>query len=134
MWEKYAEEVGFVPFAKDTIRQTFDKLEEKEILEIASAIGETTMKELILLRFNKISFDNMIVFLETVFSRYGTVRHDIDGTLHHFQVYHGISIKFSKFLAEIIRATSKDLSYKFRILDIDANILSVEIQELSKRP
>ncbi len=72
-----------------------------------------------------------MTFLEVTMSRYGMVQHDIVGSSHDFVVYHNVSKRFSEFLPEVGRAMAKDLSIKPHVLNLDAKILSLRIEEIN---
>ena len=40
-WEKYADGIGFIPLAKDTVRLLLENLEERKLLKIADHLGKT---------------------------------------------------------------------------------------------
>ncbi len=94
-WEKYAEEVGFIPLAKETIRQIFEELHDTQIQASGERLGRTLPRELITLMFNRIDYSTIIAFLETTLSRYGMVQHNINGTSHDFIIYHNVNKNFS---------------------------------------
>ena len=130
-WEKYADGIGFIPLAKDTVRLLLENLEERKLLKIADHLGKTIPRELILLMFNRIDFNSIISFLEITSSRYGMVQHNINGDVHELLVYHGVNKQFSQFLAEGIKAMAEDLSFEVNIMTADSKILAVRIKENS---
>jgi hypothetical protein len=129
-WEKYAAEIGYVPLARDTVRLIFDNLDDKTIENIASRVGRTIPREMILLMFNKTDFDSIISFMEITSARYGMVQHNINGDIHELIVHHGVSKKFSTFLASVGRTMAEDLSFKYQVQSADSRILSVRIEEV----
>jgi hypothetical protein len=130
-WEKYADGVGFVPLAKDTVRLLFDNLEERKLQKIAHHLGKTIPRELILLMFNKVDLNSITSFIEITSSRYGMVQHNISRDAHDFVIYHSVNKKFSSFLGEALKAMAEDLSFKAEVLVADSKILSARIMENS---
>lgn len=128
-WEKYANVVGFVPLATDTVRLIFDDMSEKTMRKIAKQVGRTIPRQLILLMFNKIDFNSVLSFLEITFSRYGMVQHTIRGSAHDFILYHNVNKRFSQFLAEVGKIMAEDLSIKLDVTSVDSRILSIRIEE-----
>jgi hypothetical protein len=129
-WEKYADEIGYIPLARETVRLVFDNLDEKAIEAVAARVGKTIPREMTLLMFNKIDFDTIISFLEITSSRYGMVQHNIIGDTHELIVHHGVSKKFSTFLAEVGKVMAEDLSFRFKVLHADSKILSAKIEQV----
>ncbi len=130
-WEKYADEVGFVPLFRETVRLIFEYLHEEQVQEIAERLAVTVPREMLALMFNKSDFNSIVVFLEVTLSRYGTVHHKISGTTHDFIIYHNVNKKFSNFLAHAAKVMAEDLSFKLDVLNIDSKILSLRIDEIN---
>ncbi len=132
-WEKYALEVGFIPLARETVRNVFEELDDNTIATIAKRLGATLPRQLILLMFDRIDFSTITSFLEITMSRYGMVRHDTNGEVHNFVVHHNVSKKFSKFLAEAAKSMAEDLSLHMAIHNADRDVLSISFREINGR-
>ncbi|MFY3741273.1 MAG: hypothetical protein HMLIMOIP_001727 [Candidatus Nitrosomirales archaeon] len=130
-WERYAAEIGFIPLSKETVRLILDNLDEEKIRTIGEQLGRTIPRELILLMFNRIDFDSILSFIEITSSRYGRVQHNNGLSYHDFILYHGVSKRFSDFLAAGLTAMAEDLSLKVEVLNADSKLLSVRINESS---
>ena len=128
-WEKTSDEIGFIPLSKRTITQIFDCLSEKEIKDIAKDIGKTIPRELTFLMFNKIDFISIMSMIEIYSSRFGVLKHEITGSRHDLTLYHGITKKFSQYLASVMESMAEDLSLNLKINSIDNGILSLMIEE-----
>jgi hypothetical protein len=128
-WEKYSDELGFVPLYRGAVKGIFENLTEKAIKEIATEVGSNAPRDLTQLMFNKVDFDSVVSMIEITMSRFGVLRHEINDRNHTFIVHHGINVKFSQYLAEVMKAMSYDLSFGLCILDITKNALSMEIRE-----
>lgn len=131
-FEKYSDEIGFVPLYKGTIKRIFDNIDEKIIKQIGIDIGSTIPRDLTYLMFNKIEFTNIISMIEISSSRYGVVKHEIDGSKHIFTIYHGICNRFSQYLAQLCVSMADDLSLKLNVTVIDKNLISFEIEEFAR--
>lgn len=130
-WERYADQIGFIPLAKETVRLIFEALDEKKIQAIAKASGKTVPRDLIILMFNKIDFSSTISFMEITCARFGTVQHRVEGDTHELTIHHGVSKKFSNFMAEGTKAMAEELGFKITIKSADTNLVSMAIQEIS---
>lgn len=129
-WERYAEEVGFIPLSKRATMQIFDKLNERSINEIAADVGQTVPRELTMLMFNKLDFSSVMSMIEITSARVGVLRHNIMGSKHNFTLYHGVNKKFSQYVARVFESMGEDLSIKLKVSHVNKNILSVEVEEL----
>jgi hypothetical protein len=127
-WERYADEIGFVPLAKETVRRIFEELDETKMQQIASHLGKTIPREFILLMFNKLDFNTVVSFIEITASRYGMLEHKTSGTKHDLILHHGISKKFSDFIGDVVEAMAKDLDFKVDVHNSDRNILFLSIE------
>ena len=130
-WERYAEEIGFIPLARDTVRRVFDEIDDAKLQRIAQRLGRTIPRESILLMFNRIDFNSVMSFLEITLSRYGMVQHQINGDAHDFILHHNVNKKFSNFLAEVAKAMADDLSLKIWIQNADSRLLFISFREIS---
>ncbi len=130
-WEKNAEQIGFIPLAKETVGQIFKKLDDKSIKEIARGVGTTIPREFILLTYGHISFPNILSMMEIGNSRCGHIKHDIDNQTHHITIFHGINEQFSLFLSCVHEAMAEDLSFNLQITSSDCSMISMDIIENS---
>ena len=130
-WERYAAEVGFIPLAKETVRLIFENLDEKKMHKIAEHLGMTIPKELILLMFKKVDFESIVSFIELTSSRYGMVQHTNSEDHHDMILYHDVNEQFSKFLSCVIKTMAEELAFKCEVLNADAKILRVRLEENS---
>jgi hypothetical protein len=128
-WERYAQEVGFIPLARETVKLIFESMEEKKLKEIAARVGISIPRELILLMFNRIDFMSIVCFLEISLSRYGMVQHSMHDGTHEFVLHHDVNMKFSRFLIEVGKSMAEDLSFEFEVLSVTPTILSARIRE-----
>lgn len=130
-WEKNTNEIGFIPLSRRTVARIFENLDDKTIEKIAKEIGQTIPKELTLLMFNNLDLHSVISMMEVMSARFGTLRHDIAGTIHKMILFHGVNEKFSYYLAEVFRAMSQDLNIKLTVTQVEKNLVSIEISEIS---
>ena len=129
-WDIFAKELGFMSLSKRTVKQFCEQISEEKIKEIAKDSGFGIMKELILLMFGKIDFQTIIDVIKIRASLHGMVNHRIDSNeVHIITIHHGISQKFSHFLAEIFKTTADEYNIIFRILNSQPKILSFSLQE-----
>jgi len=130
-WEKSADEIGFIPLSKMAIKKIFDSMDEKTINEIAREVGQTIPRELTFLIFNKLDFASIMSMIEIYSTRFGALRHEINGTKHDLTLHHGLNKKFSQYLAAVLEAMAEDLDLKLIVKNADKTILCVEIDEFT---
>ena len=56
-------------------------------------------------------------------SRFGKVKHFVDGKKHNINIHHGICENFSKFLATTHQKVAEEHSLKFSAINIDKNMI-----------
>ena len=65
-------------------------------------------------------------------TRFGKVNHKINDSTHNINVVHGISEKFSMFLAETHEIMAEHLDLRFNIEHIDSNMICMEFDKPHK--
>ncbi len=129
-WDIFAQELGFMSISKRTVKQFCEQIPEEKIKEIAKDTGFGIMKELILLMFGKIDFKTIIDVIKIRASLHGMANHRItSNNVHIITIHHGISQKFSYFLAEIFKTITEENNIIFKILNSQPKILSFSLQE-----
>jgi hypothetical protein len=129
MWDRFGEEMGLVPLTKRTLKKIFRTMDDETIKKIAQEVGGTVPQELIYLSSDKFDFENMMKMIEVSNTRFGKVQHNIDNSTHSINVAHGISKKFSLFLAETHQVMSDGLSLRFNVEHMDTNMICMEFEK-----
>jgi len=127
--EKYAQDLGLVSLTKRSIVQIFSHMEEETIKQIAKDVGGVVHRELVFLKFNEMSFDNLMHVLVVNASRYGSVKHNSEDLEHNICIHHGSCIEFSNFLAQVHENMAQHLSVKIDITNTDQNTICMKIQD-----
>lgn len=127
-WQRFSDDLGFVPLTKRTLRDIFGSLSDEKIEEISHNVGGIVPKELSFLQFDNINFENMMKILEINASRFGTVKHFSNENKHQFNIYHRVNKKFSKFLIESHKSLVKELPLKLKVKQFDENTVALEIE------
>ena len=129
LWDRFAEEMGLVPLTKRTLKKIFRTMDEASIQKIARDVGGTVPQELIYLSYDKFDFANLMKVIELSDSRFGKVKYNIDNSTHSINILHGVSVNFSKFLAETHQALADNLSLRFSVEHIDNNMICMEFEK-----
>lgn len=104
-------------------------MDEASIQKIARDVGGTVPQELIYLSYDKFDFANLMKVIELSDSRFGKVKYNIDNSTHSINILHGVSVNFSKFLAETHQALADNLSLRFSVEHIDNNMICMEFEK-----
>ena len=139
MWDRFTDEMGLVPVTKRTLKKIFQSMDDASIKKIAQDVGGTVPQELIYLSYDKFDFDNLMKMIEISNTRFGKVNHkindsthNINDSTHNINVVHGISEKFSMFLAETHQIMAEHLDLGFNIEHIDSNMICMEFDKPHK--
>lgn len=127
-WQRYADVIGFVPITKRMLGKIFKYLDDEDIEKMAKDLGGTVPKELLFLTYDKMDFENLMEILKINAMRFGIVKHNEDDGKHSLNIHHGISKKFSHFLACAHKSMADDLSLKLDITNSDKNMVCFEIE------
>ncbi len=127
--ERHAKDIELISLTKRAVRQIFSEMDDKSIEYLASEVGGVVHKELVFLKFNELSFDNLMHVLVINATRYGSVKYNFENSKHHICIHHGVCSEFSRFLALIHEITASQLSIKMRVTNTDQNTVCFEISE-----
>ncbi len=127
--ERHAKDIEVISLTKRAVRQIFSEMDDKTIEQLASEVGGVVHKELIFLKFNELTFDNLMHVLIINATRYGSVKYNFENSKHHICIHHGVCNEFSRFLALVHEITASQLSFKLTITNIDKNTVCFEITE-----
>jgi hypothetical protein len=127
--ERHAKDIELISLTKRAVRHIFTEMDEESIEQLANEVGGVVHKELVFLKFNELTFDNLMHVLVINATRYGSVKHSFEKSKHNICIHHGVCAEFSKFLALVHEITASQLSIKIKITNIDQNTVCFEISE-----
>ena len=127
--ERHAKDIELISLTKRTITQIFNKMDDETIEQLAKEVGGVVHKELVFLKFNELTFDNLMHVLVINATRYGSVKYNSENSKHHICIHHGVCSEFSKFLALVHEITTSQLSIRMAITNTDKNTVCFEITE-----
>lgn len=64
-WDSYEPKVGMIPIAKPVMVQLFENISEDKIVEIASNVGRSAVKDIALFMKHRIDIDSFLEWFET---------------------------------------------------------------------
>lgn len=128
-WKRFADEIGFIPVTKRLVGKIFKHLDDESIKQIASEMGGTVPRELLFLTYDRMDFENLMQILEINSLRFGIVKHTELNGIHKFNIHHGISENFSKFLAYSHIRLADDAELKVNLTNLDRNMICLEFEQ-----
>ncbi len=127
--DRHAKDIELISLTKRAVRKIFSQMDDKTIKEIADEVGGVVHRELVFLKFDELTFDNLMEVLVINASRYGSVKYTNENKIHKICIHHGACIEFSKFIALIHEKMGNYLSVKTKVTNSDQNTLCMEITE-----
>ncbi len=127
--DRHADALELISLTKRAVTSIFQNMDDKEIERIAADAGGVVHKELLFLKFNELTFDNLMQIIIINATRYGSVKYNPENSKHHICIHHGVCEEFSNFLSIIHEMMASSLSIKISITNSDQNTLCMEISE-----
>jgi hypothetical protein len=104
--------IGCILTPKDVLREVFDGMDTKMLVNIANKLGSKHALEYMHLFYHDITKTTAIEFLEMWFKRFPESEHKVHGSTHFFSVHHGINEKYSAFQCEFIQSFTATLLHE----------------------
>jgi hypothetical protein len=127
--DRHAQDIELISLTKRTVRNIFNEMDEDKIKKIAVDVGGVVHRELVFLKFNEMTFNNLMYVLVVNATRYGSVKHNSENSKHTICIHHGTCMEFSKFLAQVHENMALHLSVKIDITNTDQNTVCMELYE-----
>lgn len=126
---RHAKDIELISLTKRAIKKIFSDMDEKTIKELAKEVGGVVHRELVFLKYNKLTFDNLMQVLVINASRYGSVKYTNETSIHEICIHHGACIEFSKFISFIHEIMADKLTIKIKITNCDQSTVCMRITE-----
>ena len=104
-------------------------MDGKAIEELAKEVGGVVHRELVFLKYNKLTFDNLMQVLVINASRYGSVKYTNENSIHKICIHQGACIEFTKFISLIHEIMADKLTIKINITNSDQSTVCMQITE-----
>lgn len=127
--ERHAKDLELISLTKRAVRQIFVNMDDETIEQLAIKVGGVVHKELVFLKFDELTFDNLMHVLVINATRYGSVQYNFENSKHHIRIHHGVCSEFSNFLALVHEITASQLSIKLVVTNTDQNTICMYITE-----
>ena len=127
--DRYSKDIEVVSLTKRVVKHIFNNMNDKHVEQLANEVGGVVHKELIFLKFDELTFENLIHVMIVNATRYGSVKYHSENSKHSIFIHHGVCLQFSKFLALVHEITSNNLSINMKVTNIDNDTISIELIE-----
>jgi len=127
--DRHAKDIELISLTKRSVTHIFNGMDEAKIRNLAEEVGGIVHRELVFLKFNEMTFDNLIYVMVVNATRYGSVKHNSENSKHSICIHHGTCIEFSQFLSLIHEMMAHHLSVKISITNTDQNTICMELYE-----
>ncbi|HZS73794.1 MAG TPA: hypothetical protein VFA69_04745 [Candidatus Nitrosotalea sp.] len=127
-WDANAAKGGYIPVTKGLIFELFDKISDKEIIEIAKRVEMKEFEDIALLLRNKFDIESTLDLIETRAKVSGfPYRYSVKGAIHSFVIQHDINEKWSLYLASRYKQVFEDLGLKSVKFHTTANTIQFDL-------
>jgi hypothetical protein len=127
--DRHAKDIELISLTKRSVTRIFSGMGEDAIRHLAEEVGGVVHRELVFLKFNEMTFDNLIYVLVVNATRYGSVKHTSSNSKHSICIHHGTCMEFSQFLSWVHEMMAQHLSVKISITNTDQNTVCMELFE-----
>jgi len=124
--DRHAHDIELISLTKRAVTNIFNEMDEDKIKKLSTEVGGVVHRELVFLKFNEMTFDNLMHVLVINATRYGSVKHDFKDSKHHICIHHGTCIEFSNFLSLTHEIMAQHLSIKMLATNTDQNTICME--------
>ncbi len=117
-WDSTATKAGFIPVTKVLLRELIERLQDKELEEVAELVERKEFADISLLMRNEFDIDSFldIIKMRAEVSGY-PYRHTVKQNTHTCTIQHDLGAKWSIYLSARYKAALEDLgipSFEFR--------------------
>jgi len=127
--DRHAQDIELISLTKRAVTNIFNGMDEEKIKKLSIEVGGVVHRELVFLKFNEMTFDNLMYVLVINATRYGSVKHNSEDSKHHICIHHGTCMEFSNFLSLTHEIMAEHLSIKMSSTNIDQNTICMEFYE-----
>jgi len=127
--DRYFEQLGFVPIAKEVLRKWLSRIEEKFLIEDSEELGSSIGREYISYFFHDVNSYTLLKFLDLYFSRFQSYHHNVNGDMHSFAVNHGINIQYSICMKEFLKALIEPIiSKQVKFMELTPDVINFSFE------
>ena len=132
-WHRYVERFGIISMSRDAFKYILDSLDDKQIIELATTIGQKAPKEFILFKWKSLELKNIIYFIKMYLGHCGYGKYDYlkdpENNNYSFSIHHVFGINGSLFLKSFLETLLKTTLQKECQTIINENSLVIFFKE-----
>mgnify|MGYP007017466078 FL=1 len=127
-FDKFGDEIGFMPLSNIALTQIFDLLDEKNITSIARYVGETIPKEMAMMSHIGDDYERLFDLVEVIANKFGTVSILKKNGDFSFTIRHKVNKNFSLYISEFFLAMGKSFKLEVNVDLVEKNIVIVNLE------
>lgn len=129
-WGMYESTIGFVIINKQVFVHVFEKLKQKEVVEIASRVGKDEVKNMALFMKGKIDVKSFLSWFELrMINSAVQVSHIQEDAFHRYVMKHELGKNWSLYHKTILELIFEEVFEKKINVKIDKTMISFEFSE-----
>jgi hypothetical protein len=110
-WDKLESKAGMIPVAKAVVSEAFHRLNEDDVVRLASSVGKNALKDIILFMKGKVDLDSLFSWLELWLKRNATAgfSYDVQNGLHTCIMKHNLGLKWSLYHKVVLELILREI-------------------------
>jgi hypothetical protein len=110
-WDKFVSKAGMIPVAKAVIAEAFDRLGEDDVVRLATSVGKSALRDIIVFMKGKVDLDSLFSWLELWLKRNSTAgfSYAIEDGLHTCIMKHNLGLKWSLYHKVVLELMLKEI-------------------------
>lgn len=129
-WDMYEPKVGMIPMAKPVVAALFDKMDEKDIVEMACKVGKNAVHDIALFMKSSMDLPSFLSWLE-MRMRHATIElsHTVHGYSHTYVMKHDMGYKWALFHKTMLELVFNEILRKRVDITITSTTLLLKFDE-----
>ena len=130
VWDRFAEDIGFVFLTKPFLRAILSQVPEKEMTTIAVTVCRGAMKDATIYMYGELSVDTFIKSLDSwLAASHIPFRHITNEGISKYVIQHELGNVFSQYLVTVINAILNEFKFRIHKQELTDQSVSFEIDK-----
>jgi hypothetical protein len=121
-WDKFVAKAGMIPVAKAVISEVFGRLQEDEVIQLATSVGKNALSDILLFMKGKIDLGSLFSWLQLWLKRNSSAgfQYTVENGIHICVMKHDLGWKWSLYHKVVLELIINEiLGRKSSSLDIN---------------
>ena len=121
-WDKFVAKAGMIPVAKAVISEVFGRLQEDEVIQLATSVGKNALSDILLFMKGKIDLGSLFSWLQLWLKRNSSAgfQYTVENGIHICVMKHDLGWKWSLYHKVVLELIINEiLGKKSSSLDIN---------------